>query len=70
MVVEVQRAPDNRWSRPVYPAGLRARKRCPVILLVICLSSKVGEWCAQPIDLGVLTTEVGDSDTGWMILKW
>ena len=54
VVIEVQRGrdPDKRWSWPVYLAGLRARKRCPVILLVICVDPSVADWCAQPIDLG------------------
>jgi hypothetical protein len=54
VVVEIQRGrdPAKRWSWPVYLTGLRARRRCPVILLVICVDSAVGEWCAQPIDLG------------------
>ncbi|GAA4623652.1 hypothetical protein GCM10023196_020680 [Actinoallomurus vinaceus] len=54
VVFEVQRKrdPEKRWSWPVYIAGLRARKRCPVILLVMCVSATVADWCAQPIDLG------------------
>jgi hypothetical protein len=54
VVVEVQLRPDcgKRWSWPVYLAGLRARTRCPAILLVICADAAVGDRCAEPIELG------------------
>jgi hypothetical protein len=54
VVVEIQLRRDagKRWSWPVYLAGLRARTRCPAILLVICSEAGVGDWCAEPIDLG------------------
>ncbi|GAB3960955.1 hypothetical protein GCM10029978_011870 [Actinoallomurus acanthiterrae] len=54
VVVEIQLRRDKgkRWSWPVYLAGLRARTRCPAILLVICADASVGDWCAEPIDLG------------------
>ena len=54
MIVEVQRGrdPDKRWSWPAYVAGLCARMRCATLLLVICPDRTVGEWCAQPIELG------------------
>ncbi|MFL6054745.1 MAG: hypothetical protein ACJ72W_17755 [Actinoallomurus sp.] len=54
VVVEIQlgRDPGKRWSWPVYLAGLRARTRCPAILLVICSEATVGDWCAEPIELG------------------
>lgn len=54
VVVEVQLRRDDgkRWSWPVYLAGLRARTRCPTILLVICADASVGDWCAEPIQLG------------------
>jgi hypothetical protein len=54
VVVEVQRDRDHgkRWSWPVYLTGLRARMRCPAVLLVICVDSAVATWCAKPIDLG------------------
>ncbi|GAA0333473.1 hypothetical protein NE235_13570 [Actinoallomurus spadix] len=54
VVVEIQLGRDQgkRWSWPVYLAGLRARTRCPAILLVICADAAVGDWCAEPIDLG------------------
>jgi hypothetical protein len=54
VVVEVQlrRDRDRRWIWPVYLATLRARYRCPVVLLVVCLDRRVADWCATPIDLG------------------
>ncbi|MCO5994573.1 hypothetical protein [Actinoallomurus rhizosphaericola] len=54
VVVEIQLGRDQgkRWSWPVYLAGLRARTRCPAILLVICTDAAVGDWCAEPIGLG------------------
>jgi hypothetical protein len=54
IVVEAQLHPDRhkRWSWPVYLATLRARLRCPTVLLVICVKASVAKWCAQPIDLG------------------
>lgn len=54
VVVEVQRGRDHgkRWSWPVYLTGLRARLRCPTVLLVICVDSAVAAWCATPIDIG------------------
>ncbi|MFB4319841.1 hypothetical protein [Actinomadura sp. 21ATH] len=54
IVVEVQlrRDPDKRWSWPVYVTTLRARLKCPVVLLVISPTSGVGTWCAAPIELG------------------
>ena len=54
VVVEVQlrRDRDKRWSWPVYLATLRARTRCPTLLLVVCLDPAVALWCAEPIPLG------------------
>jgi hypothetical protein len=54
VVVEVQlgRDPVKRWSWPVYIAGLRARLRCPVMLLVVCPDGAVAGWCGKSIDLG------------------
>ncbi|MEV5708780.1 hypothetical protein [Actinoallomurus sp. NPDC052274] len=54
VVVEIQlgRDQDKRWSWPVYLAGLRARTRCPAVLLVICADAAIGDWCAEPIELG------------------
>lgn len=54
VVVEVQlrRDPGKRWSWPVYLATLRARLRCPAVLLVVCVDTAVATWCATPLDLG------------------
>jgi len=54
VVVEIQRAIDERkrWSWPVYAGALRARWRCPVALLVLCLDDETAAWAQQPIDLG------------------
>lgn len=54
VVVEVQRGQDRdkRWSWPVYLATLRARTRCPTVLLVICTNTRTAIWCAAPIHLG------------------
>jgi hypothetical protein len=54
VVVEIQRAIDERkrWSWPVYAGALRARWRCPVALLVLCLDDETAAWARQPIDLG------------------
>jgi len=53
-VVEAQLSWDGtkRWSWPVYLATLRARLRCPAVLLVVCADAKMATWCAAPIDLG------------------
>ncbi|MEJ3745976.1 hypothetical protein WEI85_22125 [Actinomycetes bacterium KLBMP 9797] len=54
VVVEVQLSRDGgkRWSWPVYLATLRARLRCPVVLLVVCTDAAVAGWCATPVELG------------------
>ncbi|MDN5747480.1 MAG: hypothetical protein L0H64_02985 [Pseudonocardia sp.] len=54
VVVEVQlrRDQDKRWSWPVYLATLRARLRCPTVLLVVCVDAAVAAWCAAPVELG------------------
>jgi hypothetical protein len=54
IVVEVQLAPDeNKGSSwPVYVAGLRARIRGPVCLLVVTAEEAVARWASRPIDLG------------------
>jgi hypothetical protein len=54
VVVEVQRGRDldKRWSWPVYLTSLRARMRCPAVLLVICNEPGIATWCERPIDLG------------------
>jgi hypothetical protein len=37
---------------PVYLSTLRARLRCPAVLLVVSASGSVASWSAQPISLG------------------
>lgn len=54
IIIEVQlRRDDGKlFSWPVYTAGLRARIRCPVALLVVAPNSRVANWAAQAIWLG------------------
>ena len=54
IIVEVQLAPDEdkRFTWPVYAVGLRARKRCPVCVLVFTAYDHVARWAAKPIELG------------------
>jgi len=53
-VVEVQLGQDRdkRWSWPVYLTTLRARLRCPAVLLVICVDKATAAWASTPIELG------------------
>lgn len=50
--VQLQRDPGKRWSWPIYLATLRARFRCPTVLLVVCVDTVTAAWCATPIELG------------------
>ncbi|MGW0063987.1 hypothetical protein ACWDTT_29130 [Streptosporangium sandarakinum] len=54
VIIEVQRRkdPGKPWSWPAYLATLRARLRCPVLLLVISPRTDTAAWCAHPITLG------------------
>jgi hypothetical protein len=54
IIVEVQLSPDERkqYVWPAYVAGLRARIKCPVCLLVITADDACARWAARPIDLG------------------
>jgi hypothetical protein len=54
IVVEIQLTPDpdKRWSWPVYLPTLRARLRCPCLLLVVTTDEDVARWAATPIALG------------------
>jgi hypothetical protein len=54
VVLEIQRAPDKRkqWSWPVYLSTLRARTKCPVVLLVFCQDAATAKACAEAIDMG------------------
>ncbi|HEY1694661.1 MAG TPA: hypothetical protein VGG39_20965 [Polyangiaceae bacterium] len=54
LVLEAQlrRDPDKRWSWPVYLTNLRARLRCPVVLVVVANDASVAAWSARPIEMG------------------
>ncbi|WP_285491800.1 hypothetical protein [Actinomadura sp. NBRC 104425] len=54
VIVEVQLDHDRgkHFSWPAYMMGLRARLRCPVILLVLSPDQTAAKWCARTIDLG------------------
>ena len=54
IVVEIQVGvdADKRWTWPLYVAALRARMRCPAMLLVVALESAIARWAAKPIALG------------------
>lgn len=54
IVVEVQLSPDERkqYVWPAYVAGLRARLKCPVSLLVITADDACARWAAKPIEMG------------------
>ncbi|TDB96062.1 hypothetical protein [Actinomadura sp. 7K534] len=63
IVVEVQLKPDPRkhYSWPVYLATLRARRKCPVTLLVLCPDRRTSAWCREPIESG---------HEGWVLRPW
>lgn len=54
VIVEVQLRPDKDkpWVWPVYVATLRARLRCPVVLLVLSPDKRTTAWASKEIDLG------------------
>ncbi|MFB9832168.1 hypothetical protein [Actinoallomurus acaciae] len=54
VVVEVQRQEDTDklWTWPLYIATLRARERCPAMLLVVAPDRDVAKWCARKIETG------------------
>jgi hypothetical protein len=54
IIVEVQLDEDDDKLRtwPVYVAALRARLRCPAMLLVITRDATVTRWARRPIELG------------------
>ncbi|GAA2818506.1 hypothetical protein [Nonomuraea rubra] len=54
VILEVQRKydPHKQWSWPVYMATLRAREKCPVMLLVFCQTEETAVTCASPIHMG------------------
>lgn len=63
IVVEVQLKPDERkrYSWPVYLSTLRARRECPVTLLVLCPDKNTTAWCREPIESG---------HQGWVLRPW
>lgn len=54
VVVEVQLGRDEgkRYSWPHYAVALRARRRCPALVLVLAPDPGVAEWAGTPIGLG------------------
>ena len=54
LVVEVQtvRDPAKRYTWPYYAVALRARHRCPVMVLVVVSKPNLVDWAARPIDIG------------------
>ncbi|QBS45382.1 hypothetical protein DMB37_40200 [Nocardia sp. CS682] len=62
IVIEVQLKPDKDkcWSWPVYLTTLRARQRCPVLLVVLCPNQHAATHCRQPITVspGFILTPV------------
>ncbi|GAA2069783.1 hypothetical protein [Actinomadura alba] len=54
VILEMQRryVDEKHWSWPAYVANLRGRRRCPVLLVVICPNETEAEKCREPIPLG------------------
>lgn len=54
IIVEVQLRSDGhkRYSWPAYLMGLRARLKCPCVLLVVTPSEATARWAATPIEVG------------------
>lgn len=63
IVVENQLRPDprKRFVWPVYLSTLRARRECPVTLLVLCPDKATSAWCRAPIETG---------HEGWALRPW
>ncbi|MGK4005243.1 hypothetical protein WMF31_21620 [Sorangium sp. So ce1036] len=55
IVLEVQRNvdPDKKFSWPTYVTGVRARRRCGAVVLVVAPDAGVAAWAAESIDLGL-----------------
>ncbi|MGK4005758.1 hypothetical protein WMF31_24230 [Sorangium sp. So ce1036] len=55
IVLEVQRDvdPDKKFSWPMYVTGVRARRRCATVVLVVAPDAAVAAWAAESIDLGL-----------------
>ncbi|WP_067666988.1 hypothetical protein [Nocardia miyunensis] len=60
VVIEVQLRPDPEkgWSWPVYLTTLRARLRCPTVLLVLCADDRTAARCRRPLLLAPRCTLV------------
>jgi hypothetical protein len=43
---------DKPFTWPAYVGTLRARKRCPVCLLLVAPDETLAAWCRRPIELG------------------
>ena len=54
IVVEVQLSPDEekRYTWPVYLTHMRAKLRCPTVLLVVAPDGPVARWCGQRLETG------------------
>jgi hypothetical protein len=54
LVLEAQlhRRTSKRRVWPAYAAAVRARFRCPVVLVVLCVDEATARWAARPIVLG------------------
>lgn len=63
IVVEIQLKPEKRkrYTWPVYLSTLRARKECPVTLLVLCQDKRTTAWCREPVETG---------HQGWVLRPW
>ncbi|MEJ7731959.1 MAG: hypothetical protein WKG00_22455, partial [Polyangiaceae bacterium] len=50
-IVEVQLGhdPDKPWTWPLYWATLRARLRCPVVLVVVAVDRAVARWATRAL---------------------
>ncbi|AUX23808.1 hypothetical protein SOCEGT47_043380 [Sorangium cellulosum] len=55
IVLEVQRDvdPNKKFSWPTYVTGVRARRRCDTVVLVVAPDAGVAAWAAESIDLGL-----------------
>jgi hypothetical protein len=54
IIVEVQQGKDKRkrFSWPAYQVNIRHRIGAPVALVVVCPTSSVADWAAEPIETG------------------
>lgn len=55
IAIEVQNRPSpeklRNWA--YYPAYLHERRKCPVMLIVVCRDTKTAEWASQPYSIGL-----------------